>query len=55
MLYPRQLEPPPAWICPMCEKLMRVRTIEIADGVELTTLACVACGSEATQTKVLSD
>ena len=55
MPYPRQLDPPPIWICPSCQKLMRTRTIEIADGKEQTKLACAACGTEATQTRVLSD
>jgi len=34
---------------------MRIRTIEIVHGEEQTKLACAACGTEATQTKVLSD
>jgi transcription elongation factor Elf1 len=55
MPYPLQSEPPPDWICPRCEKLRRVRTIEVANGEEHITLACAACGTEATQTKVLSD
>jgi hypothetical protein len=55
MPYPLQVEPPPDWICPRCEKLMRVRTIEVADGEEVTTLACVAGHTETTQTKVLAD
>jgi hypothetical protein len=55
MPYPLQPEQPPDWVCPLCEKLMRVRTIEVANGEEQITLACVACGTEATQTKVLAD
>ena len=55
MPYPRQPEPPPIWICPSCQKLMRIRTIEIVNGEEQTKLACAACGTEATQTKMLSD
>jgi hypothetical protein len=34
---------------------MRIRTIEVSNGEEQTKLACAACGTEATQTKVLSD
>jgi hypothetical protein len=55
MPYPRQSEPPPVWICPICEKLMRTRSIEIVNGEEHTKLGCTACGTEAMQTKVLSD
>jgi transcription elongation factor Elf1 len=55
MPYPHQPEPRPIWICPGCEKLMRVRTIEIANDKELTRLVCGACGTEATQIKVLAD
>jgi hypothetical protein len=53
---PRQAEPPPIWICRICQKLMRIRTIEVSNGEEQTKLACAACGTEATQTKkVLSE
>jgi len=34
---------------------MRTRTIEVADGEEQTKLACVTCGSEAMQSRMLSD
>ena len=34
---PFQLDPSspaPIWICPICQKLMRTRTIEVTDGEE---------------------
>jgi DNA-directed RNA polymerase subunit M/transcription elongation factor TFIIS len=37
--------PAPIWICPICQKLMRTRTIEVADGEEQTKLACATCGN----------
>ena len=43
------------WICPICQKLMRIRTIEVADGEEQTKLVCATCGAEAIQSKMLSD
>src|SRR6266446_3960313 len=55
MPYPLQPEPPPDWVCPICERLMRVRTIEVANGQEQITLACTACGTETTQARVLAD
>ena len=59
MSFPLQPDPlptsPPIWICPFCQKLMRIQTIEVADREERTNLACAACGTEATQTKVLSE
>jgi hypothetical protein len=57
-LSPLQPDPPspaPVWICPICQKLMRTRTIEVADGEEQTKLVCATCGAEATQSKMLSD
>jgi DNA-directed RNA polymerase subunit M/transcription elongation factor TFIIS len=53
MPFPRQAEPP-IWICRSCQKLMRVRTIELVNDEEQTKLVCAACGSEATQTRMLS-
>jgi transcription elongation factor Elf1 len=55
MPYPLQPEQPPDWVCPICERLMRVRTIEVANGQEQITLACTACGTETTQARVLAD
>jgi hypothetical protein len=55
MSYPLQPEPRPDWVCPMCENLMRIRTIEVIDDEERITLACVTCDGETTQTKVLAD
>lgn len=55
---PRQPDPsppPPVWICPTCQKLMRVRAIEVANGQEWIKLACAACGAEAAQANVLSE
>ena len=55
---PRQPDPsppPPVWICPACQKLMRLRAIEIANGEERIKLACAACGAEAAQTSALSE
>jgi DNA-directed RNA polymerase subunit M/transcription elongation factor TFIIS len=52
---PDPSSPAPIWICPICQKLMRTRTIEVADGEEQTKLACATCGTEATQSKMLSD
>jgi len=46
---------PPVWICPDCQKLMRLRAIEIANGEERIKLACAACGAEAAQTSALSE
>jgi hypothetical protein len=46
--------PPPVWICPACEKPMRVRSIEVLDGEEHIKLACAPCGTEATQSTKLS-
>jgi hypothetical protein len=43
--------PAPIWICPICQKLMRTGTIEIADGKEQTKLACATCGTQATQSE----
>ena len=45
----------PIWICPICQKLMRTRTIEVADGEEQTKLACATCGTQAMQSRMLSD
>jgi endogenous inhibitor of DNA gyrase (YacG/DUF329 family) len=42
----------PIWICPICQKLMRTGTIEIADGKEQTKLACATCGTQATQSEL---
>ncbi len=53
MPYTRRVEPP-IWICRSCQKLMRVRTIELVNDEEQTKLVCAACGSEATQTRMLS-
>jgi hypothetical protein len=47
--------PAPIWICPLCEKLMRIGTIEVANGEEHTKLACAECGTEVTQSKMLFD
>ena len=55
MPYPLQPEPPPDWVCPICERLMRVRTIEVANEQEQITLACTACGTETTQARALAD
>jgi len=55
---PRQPDPsppPPVWICPACQKLMRLRAIEVANGQERIKLACAACGAEAAQTNALSE
>jgi len=55
---PRQPDPsppPPVWICPTCQKLMRVRAIEVANGQEWIKLACAVCGAEAAQANVLSE
>jgi len=55
---PRQPDPsspPPIWICPSCQKLMRLRDIEVADGEEQIKLTCAACGMEAVQTNALSE
>jgi hypothetical protein len=55
---PRHFDPPspaPPWICPTCHTLMRVRTVEVADGEERTSLACLTCGCEATETIKLPD
>jgi hypothetical protein len=54
-LQPDPPSPAPIWICPSCQKLMRTRTIEVADGEEQTKLVCATCGAEATQSKMLSD
>ena len=54
-LQPDPPSPAPVWICPICQKLMRTRTIEVADGEEQTKLVCATCGAEATQSKTLSD
>jgi hypothetical protein len=43
--------PAPVWICPICQKLMRTGTIEIADGKEQTKLDCATCGTQATQSQ----
>jgi hypothetical protein len=40
---------------PSCQKLMRVRAIEVANGEEQIKLACAACGAEAAQTNALSE
>jgi hypothetical protein len=43
MPQPREFDPslpPPVWICPTCEKPMRVRSIEVANGEEHIKLAC---------------
>jgi hypothetical protein len=50
-LQPDRHLPAPIWICPTCEKLMRIGTIEVANGEEHTKLACATCGTEATQIK----
>src|SRR5262249_60844572 len=45
MSRPRQPDPsppPPVWICPDCQKLMRLRAIEVANGEERIKLACAA-------------
>jgi hypothetical protein len=55
MSYPLQPESRPDWVCPLCETLMRIRTIEVIDDEERITLACVICDAETTQTKVLAD
>jgi len=58
MPQPRELDPslpPPVWICPTCEKPMRVRSIEVANGEEHIKLACAPCGTEATQSTKLPD
>jgi hypothetical protein len=55
---PRQPDPsspPPIWICPSCQKLMRLREIEVANGEEQIKLTCAACGMEAVQTNALSE
>jgi hypothetical protein len=55
---PRQPDPsspPPIWICPSCQKLMRLREIEVANGEEQIKLTCAACGMEAVQTNTLSE
>jgi hypothetical protein len=52
-LQPGPLSSPPIWICPICQKLMRTLTIEVANGEEQTKLACATCGTEATQRKML--
>lgn len=55
---PRQPDPPspaPVWICPTCHTLMRVRTVEVANGEERTNLACMTCGCEATESIKLPD
>jgi hypothetical protein len=31
---PDPSSPAPIWICPICQKLMRTRTIEVVDGEE---------------------
>ena len=54
-LQPDRPLPAPIWICPICEKLMRIGTIEVVKGEEHTKLACVTCGTEVTQSKMLSD
>src|SRR4029077_11518998 len=50
-LRPDRPLPAPIWICPICQKLMRTGTIEIADGKEQTKLACATCGTQATQSE----
>jgi endogenous inhibitor of DNA gyrase (YacG/DUF329 family) len=50
-LRPDRPLPAPIWICPICQKLMRTETIEIADGKEQTKLACATCGTQATQSE----
>ena len=58
MPQPREFDPslpPPVWICPTCEKPMRVRSIEVANGEEHIKLACAPCGTEATQSTKLPD
>ncbi len=52
-LQPDRRLPAPIWICPICEKLMRIGTIEVANGEEHTTLACATCGTEVTQSEML--
>ena len=42
---PREFDPslpPPVWICPTCERPMRARSIEVANGEEHIKLACGA-------------
>jgi len=46
------LSSPPVWICPICQKLMRIATIEVANGEERTKLACATCGTQATQSEL---
>ena len=48
---PDRSMPAPIRLCPICQKLMRTGTIEIANGKEQTKLACVTCGTQATQNK----
>jgi len=50
-LRPDRPLPAPIWICPICQKLMRTGTIEIANGKEQTKLACATCGTQATQSE----
>ena len=54
-LQPDRPLPAPIWICPICEKLMRIGTIEVEKGEEHTKLACVTCGTKVTQSKMLSE
>jgi hypothetical protein len=52
---PDPLPPPPIWICPSCQKPMRIRAIDVVDREEQIKLACMNCGTEATESKKLSD
>jgi endogenous inhibitor of DNA gyrase (YacG/DUF329 family) len=54
-LQPERPLPAPIWICPICEKLMRIGAIEVVKGEEHTKLACATCGTQVTQSKMLSD
>jgi DNA polymerase III alpha subunit (gram-positive type) len=40
---------PPLLTCPNCQRPMRIRTVEVADGREKIDLNCDRCGTEATQ------
>jgi hypothetical protein len=47
---PRQLDqPPPVYLlmCPHCIQVMRIKTIELGDGRQRTTLVCDKCKGEA--------
>jgi hypothetical protein len=52
-LQPDPSSSPPIWICPTCQKLMRIGTIEVANGEERTKLVCATCGTQATQSTML--